>query len=139
MKKNNKFQFLSILYFAAVLVFVQSPGKSFGAVAEELIRPDEVLSLDRCIQIALVKQPSILAAFYTVEVNRSRIGEAQSNYFPQIGASGGYTRIKPIFETTSGGFTTSPSAFDQFTSSITLSQNIYDFGKTHAQVKIQKL
>ncbi len=138
MKKRSKLQYAVIICIAAVLVWVQCPEKSFSAQEEEIIKAGEVLSLDRCIQIALLKQPSILAAFYTVEVNRSRIGEAQSNYYPQIGASGGYTRIKPIFETVSGGFINSPSAFDQYTSSLTLSQNIYDFGKTSSQVKIQK-
>ncbi len=139
MHKNNKFQFFIIVCITAVLAFIQCPGKSFGAGAEGLIKPGEVLGLERCIQIALFRQPSIIAAFYTAEANKSRVGEAQSNYFPQIGASGGYTRVKPIFESTSGAFINSPSAFDQYTSSITLSQNIYDFGKTSSQVKIQKL
>ena len=38
-------------------------------------------------RIALVRQPSIIASFYTVEVNRSRVGEAQG-YYPQIAANG---------------------------------------------------
>ncbi len=129
---------------AVILAAVQYPGKSVSAQGEEIIKPGEVLNLDRCIQIALLKQPSIISSYYTVEVDRSRVGQAQSNYYPQIGASGGYSKISGLCVSSSGVLSScaSPggtgSAFDQYTSSLTLSQNIYDFGKTSSQVKIQR-
>ena len=60
-----------------------------GVMAEEpqpagdLFRKDEVLTLSRCIEIALRQQPSMLASTYTVNAIQSRVGEAQSGYFPQ--------------------------------------------------------
>jgi outer membrane protein TolC len=136
----RKLQFIIIVCIAAVLATVPFPGKSLGAQGEEIIKPGEVLNLDRCIQIALLKQPSIVAAFFTVEANRSRVGEALSNYYPQIGASGGYSKYSsPGIVTEVNGILFGTGAFNQYTSSLTLSQNIYDFGKTSSQVKIQKI
>ena len=118
--------------------------------AEDIIRKGELLSLQRCIEIALMKNPSIVAARGTMDVNESLVGQAKSNYYPQISWTGGYSRISPIpgsvVAITQGGATvsagstvTSVSAYDQWTNSFTLSQNIYDFGRTSTQVQIQKL
>ena len=118
--------------------------------AEDIIQKNEVLSLERCIEIALLKNPTIMAAKGTVGVNESLVYEAKANYYPQISWTGGYSRISPVsgrsFTGTQGGgtisagsLTTSTAAFDQWTSSFTLSQNIYDFGRTSTQVQIQKL
>lgn len=119
--------------------------------AEEIIQKGELLSLQRCIEIALMKNPSITAAKGTMGVNESLVGQAKSNYYPQINWTGGYSRILPVsgrsFTGSQGGTigtgdlgtSTSTSAFDQWTTSFTLSQNIYDFGRTSTQVQIQKL
>jgi outer membrane protein len=138
-RKMRKFRSLIITCFVIIVAF---PGKSPGMANEEIIKTGEMLNLDRCIEIALVRQPSIVASFYTVEASRSRIGEAQSNYYPQITASGGYNRVKSLgtATTANGGvaFVGSSVSFDQYSSSVSLSQNIYDFGKTSSQVRIQK-
>ena len=57
-----------------------------------MITKDEMLTLNRCIEIALKQNPSIVAAVNTVDVNRSRVGEARSNYYPQLSATGAYSR-----------------------------------------------
>ncbi|HXX58755.1 MAG TPA: TolC family protein [Thermodesulfovibrionales bacterium] len=113
--------------------------------ADEMIQKGEVLTIERCIEIALKRQPNIVASMNTVNVNESRIGEAKSNYYPQISGTAGYARTLPIGQfvnTTSSssqftGF--QGGAIDQYTASFTLSQNIYDFGRTSSQVKISKL
>src|SRR5208337_745426 len=116
---------------AAFLAIVPFPAESLSAQGGEIIRTGEVLSLERCIQTALLKQPSIVASYYTVEANRSRVGEALSNYYPQIGASAGYSRYSsPGVVTEVNSILFGTGAFNQYTSSLTLSQNIYDFGKT---------
>ncbi len=120
------------------------------AGAEEIIQKGEILNTERCVEIALLKNPSIVAAKGTVGVSESKVYEAKSNYFPQINWTGGYSRILPVsgrsFTGAQGGtfgtgtsVTTSSNSFDQYTSSFTLSQNIYDFGRTSTQVKIQNL
>ena len=96
----------------------------FRAEAGEIIKKGELLTLERCIEIAVKKQPNIVAAVNTADVNQSKVSEAKANYYPQIDWSSGYSRT---------------SSSDQYSSSVTLKQNIYDFGKTSTQVNIQSL
>ena len=104
----------------------------------DVIKKGELLTLDRCVEIGLAKQPGILAARGTLNASRSRIGQAQSNYYPQVDLSAGYSRTSPA-PTSARSTATSGQAFDFYSNSITLKQNIYDFGKTSEQVKIQEL
>jgi outer membrane protein len=91
-----------------------------------------VLTLNECIDIALRKNPSILASIYGVEVSRSRVGEARSSYYPRLSASAAYDRFQPAT------FATSTTSYDQYTGSVSVNQNILDFGKTSSQVDISK-
>jgi outer membrane protein TolC len=102
-----------------------------GAGAEALVRTGEMLDLQRCIAIALSRHPGIQAAAGTLRAGDSRIGQARSDYYPQLNGSAGYSRTNP---TTSAG-----QVYDSYSSSVSLSQNLYDFGKTSTQVKIQEL
>ncbi|MCL5062451.1 MAG: TolC family protein [Nitrospiraceae bacterium] len=119
-----------LLFIICCLLFVLII--PFKAVAEEAIKKGEMLNLQRCIEIAIKRHPNIIAAMSTVDVNRSRIGQAQANYYPQLNWASGYSRYSPVSRTTS-------RSFDEYTSSATLKQNIYDFGKTATQVDIQRL
>lgn len=97
------------------------------AHAEEIIKKGEVLSLKRCIEIALKKQPSIVAATGSKKATESRIGQARASYYPQIEIGTGYSR------------THSMDTFDQYFGTLSLRQNIYDFGRTETGVKIEVL
>ena len=101
------------------------------AGTEEPIRKGEILDLQRCIAIALLRHPGIQAASGTVRAGDSRIGQARSGYYPQLNGSAGYSRTDP---TTPAG-----QVYDSYSSDLSLSQNLYDFGKTSTQVKIQEL
>jgi outer membrane protein TolC len=115
-------RFIFLILFVSLLVY------SVCAHAQE-IKPAEVMSLDKCIDIALRRNPNIQAARSTVGVNESRIGENKANYYPQVTATGGYTKAGGTsLSVVSSGFTVEGS----------LSQNIYDFGKTSSLVESQK-
>ncbi|MFA5181371.1 MAG: TolC family protein [Syntrophales bacterium] len=105
----------------------------------EVIKKGEALDLQRCIRIALARHPAALSAASTVSVNESRIGQARSGYLPQVGVSSSYSRTDPY--TTPAGTVAQQAGnvYNQYGSTITLNQNIYDFGKTAAQVDVQKL
>ena len=111
--------------------------------AEDVIKKGEVLNLERCIEIALKMQPTIVAAANTVHATESRVGQAKSNYYPQIDWSSSYDRIKPASGSSSGSSIGASGrtneAFDRYSTGFTLSQILYDFGKTPTQVKIQNL
>ncbi len=120
--------------------------------AGQTISPGETLGLSRAIELALKNQPSVLGAMSTVRANEARIGEAKSSYFPQVTASGAYSKISrpstggpttAAIPSAGGGTTTVSSSgtgvFDQYSSSAGLSQLLYDFGKTASTVKVQDL
>jgi outer membrane protein TolC len=115
---------------------VQQPETKTAADAEQIL-PGEMITLERSIGIALKKNPAIVAAFNVVEAGKSRVGEARSSYYPQISAQGGYTRISPMQSTPTGTFLRQNN-YDQYSGSVTVSQNLIDFGKTSSQVNISK-
>ncbi len=131
---------IPLVLFIAFIVPFSAEGQ------ETIIKKDELLTLQRCVEIALMKHPTIVAARNNVLASRSRVYEAQSAYYPQIAANAGYSRIRPLTGAqrvvSTGIDGTSPqnlqSSYNQFTGNVTLSQNIYDFGKTSSQVDIQK-
>ena len=96
-----------------------------------------VLNLSQCIETALKRNPTILASQYGVNASQSRVGESRAAYYPQVSASASYYRIQPISVQTPT-MRTSPDAYDQYAGSVTLSQNLIDFGKTSSQVDISK-
>jgi outer membrane protein len=131
--------------FIAFIVLAASVLPFKGEAEDVLIRKEEQLNLKRCIEIALIKNPAVIAARNTVDASGSRVGQAMSNYYPQVNWTSGYSRISPVTSrsfSTVGAVTTGSSggssrSFDEYTSSASLSQNIYDFGRTSSQVRVQ--
>lgn len=115
---------------------VQGQANEKEITAAGTAKQERLLTLNQCIEIALEKNPTILASMYGVDVNRSRVGEARYSYYPQISASAAYSRISPVSSPTSS--LGRSGEFDQYTSSISLNQNILDFRKTSQQVDISK-
>lgn len=124
-------QFVPLILF---LIFIMP----FKAGAEEIIKKGESLNMERCIEIALKRQPAIIAAMSTANASQSRIGQAQANYYPQIDWTSSASRTSSGARS-SFGFKTGSVIFNSYSTGATLNQNIYDFGKTAAQVKIQRL
>jgi TolC family type I secretion outer membrane protein len=105
---------------------------------EEIIKKGESLNLERCVEIALKMHPDIAAAKNTVNASESRIGQARSNYYPQIDWSSSASRTS-IGTRSSFGFQTGSVIYNSYSTGVNLNQNIFDFGKTAAQVKVQRL
>jgi outer membrane protein len=133
-----------LIFLTALLIFVIP----LRVTAEEIIKKGESINLERCIEIAMKMQPAISAAANSVNANMSRVGEAKSNYYPQISWTSSYDRISSVRGTSSLSTGTTISStgaigrtgsFDQYFTGFSLSQDIYDFGKTPTQVKIQNL
>jgi outer membrane protein len=122
-------KFLCIICFTLLFPFV--------AAAQGPINKNDLIDLQRAIQIAFQYHPSIAAATSTVSINESRIGQAKSNYYPQVNWQSNYSKIYPYASSStrlSGGNT-----YDLYTSNLNLTQNIIDFGKTSTQVEIANL
>ncbi len=121
--------FKKIIYASIFVLFIAR-----NVFAAELIAPGDVLNLERCINIALQNHPSINAASSTVRVSESKIGQARANYFPQITFESGYQRVGPASLTS-----VRADPYNQYTNTLNLSQNLFDFGKTFNQIQIQSL
>lgn len=124
-------RFITLMAFMTVLI-------PFSVGAEEVIKKGESLNLERCVEIALLKNPAVLSAKNEVDASQSRIGQAKANYYPQISwdSSASRTSTGPR---KSLGFQTGSVIVNSYSTGATLNQNIYDFGRTPTQVKIQNL
>lgn len=111
--------------------FLSFPMETHGQIKE-----GQQLNLQQSITLALQNHPSIKAARSTVDINQSRIGQARSNYYPQVNFTSAYDRLNPA--TQPGGNIVGRGAYDDYRNTFTASQNIYDFGRTSSQVKIQQ-
>jgi outer membrane protein len=124
-------KFISLILFLMLIM-------PFKAGADEIIKKGESLNMERCTEIALKMQPAISAAMSTADASRSRIGQAVANYYPQIDWTSSASRTS-VGTRTSFGFETRSVIFNSYSTGVTLNQNIFDFGKTASQVKIQRL
>ena len=108
------------------------PVANVGPQTGTTIRKGEVLTLKQCIGIALSINPQALAARNSFFAAQSRIGEAQSGYYPQAQWQTDFNHFSSTTQSqligprsfTSANFDTGPS----------VTQNIYDFGRTTSQV-----
>lgn len=130
------------LIISALIFILFAPFKSG---AEDIIIKNELLSLERCIELALKKHPEIAAAAGTASASRSRFEQARASYYPQIDLTAGYSRIAPIYTNRSSSTASVlyagsyGASYDQYSGSVALTQNVFDFGKTASQVKVQQL
>ena len=98
----------------AVQLFVVSPALNAG--------PNK-LTLQNCIETALRNQPVIQAAREGVNALQGRMTQAASRYYPRITASTGHEESHVL-----GGQVQSNSRSN--TTSLSVSQVVYDFGRT---------
>lgn len=121
--------FKKTLYVSIFVLFI-----THNVFAAERITQGDVLNLERCINIALQNHPSINAASSTVRANESKIGQARANYLPQVTFESSYQRVGPASLTS-----VKVDPYNQYTNTLNLSQNLFDFGKTLNQIQIQSL
>jgi len=108
------------------------PSGTWGQIKEE-----QSLNLEQSIRLALKNHPSIKAASSQYDINQSRVGQAKAAYYPDVNFASSYNRLSTA--TQSGGQLIGQGPYDSYRSTFTLTQNIYDFGKTASQVRIQRL
>ncbi len=82
------------------------------------------LTLDDCMNKAIANHPSIRAAREGVNAGSSRVTQATAPYLPQIQASTGYSESRAL----GGAF--GESVQKEYTTTVSVNQLIYDFGKT---------
>lgn len=93
--------------------------------------PGGILDAETCVKIALEAHPSVASAGHNVAAARSRISQAESDYYPEVEVSSGYSRVDIA---SSAG--TDPR--NEYSNAVSLRQNIYDFGRTSEEIKVRK-
>jgi len=98
------------------------------------------LTLQEAVETALSRHPSLLASRGELQIQEARVGQARSNFLPQLKLQSDYSRAtaNPTPSWLSGSLTrTDPSnkAYNNYSAGLTLEQLIFDFGKTGASVE----
>lgn len=96
-----------------------------------VIQKGSKLTMDDCIQIALKNSPLINKAYFNYKVSQNDEKIAKASYFPTIGVGTGYT-----FNSNKTSRYTRNT--DNYNAQASLSQLIWNFGKTNAQIRMQK-
>lgn len=123
MRGLNKYLLAAVVVFALV---VEGPQSSLGQ--DTLIKEGDTLSLEQCIKIALQIHPNVISAQKKVEAQQGVVGQVSSQNYPTLSASTNYSRSSPV-----GGGTRS-----DYSSDVSVSQLITDFGKTKTQIGMEK-
>ncbi|MCX7822073.1 MAG: TolC family protein [Syntrophobacterales bacterium] len=97
------------------------------------VKSGEVLDLNQCIEIALRHHPDIRAARYNIQIAESKVGQAKAAYYPQLTATTGYSNSKEMSTPDVTG-----KSFNDYIGQTTLKQTLFDFGRTPAQVDVQR-
>ena len=93
-------------------------------VSLDLNASPNTVTLHDCIQTALKNQPAIRSARENVNAGQGRVTQAASPYLPQVKASTGYSENHSL----GGAFGDSISK--SYTTSLSVNQVLYDFGRT---------
>lgn len=101
----------------------------FSSIAgAEPINKGQILTLDMCLEIALERHPDLKSAQATIEVKDSAVAQSETAWKPEVALSSSYRRRS----VTNDGY-------DSYSSSVTVSQLITDWGKTKSQVAVAEL
>ena len=95
------------------------------------VQRGSVLSLNDCISIALNHNPAIKNARYKYGISKSNVGVARSEFFPTVGVGTGYS-----YNTASSSKINTDT--NAYTVQATLNQLLWNFGRTNANIKMQK-
>ncbi len=109
------------------------------AQQEEVPSPGKPLTLEQCTAMALKYHPSLRASQATIEASKARVEQTLANYYPQINLTGSYNTATSNFPSVQGGTGSYAWTFyDLYSAGLALNQNIYDFGRTANNVKINR-
>ena len=92
-------------------------------------------TLENCIEMAVENNPKIKASLSQTRAAEAQIGQTKSTYFPRLSASTGIRRINNTVDNSIPD--NSRNNFNAAT--ISLNQQLYDFGKTKLSTNIKTL
>ena len=131
--------FCSLLILTAIFLV----GNTVAAIEEhdeheDLFHPVEihngmVLNITDCVALAFKNSPKIRRKKYELDIAKSNVGIAKSTFFPVLGAGVGFN-----YERNSDGIYYDKRYRDLPVVGVTVSQLIWDFGKSTANIKMEE-
>ena len=122
------------LKIAIIFIFIWltfTPIQTALAIDEIKVEQGSVLTLNDCVKIALQNNPAVKNARYNWGISKANVNIVRSEFFPTIGVGTGYSYSSiDTKKTTSNTNTYSVEA--------TLNQLLWNFGRTNANIKMQK-
>jgi outer membrane protein len=113
------------------------------AAAGNAVTTNDSLVLSQIMQTVVQNHPSVKEAEEALNVAEARIGLAKSGYYPNVDASGSYTRLGPVSKMDLSALNIPGLGVIQLfpenslNASINYNQVLYDFGKTRKSVGLE--
>ena len=104
---------------------------SVYALEEMKVKQNSVLTLNDCITIALNNSPAIKSAKYNWGISKANVNIARSEFFPTLGVGTGYN-----YSNIDNKYTTTHT--NAYSVEASLNQLLWNFGRTNANIKMQK-
>jgi len=132
------------LFLLSLLIFICFLGVSSARAAEE--KPEssnvenktdkKIFTLEEAIQLAALVHPELKSAFALRNAAKAQLTRSRARWYPNVALNSSYGRTESRNITTSTGTTTIPGTYksDSYRTSLSLSQKIYDFGRTRYSV-----
>lgn len=105
-----------------------------NAVENVSIEKNAILSITDCIRMALENSPAIKKARYNYGVSKNKASIAKADYFPTIGVGTGYY----VTENATSNSLMRSGSNNYYNAEASLNQLIWDFGKTNANIRMNK-
>lgn len=106
-----------------------------NAIEDINIQENSILTLNDCISIALNNNPAIRNARYNYGISKANVNIARSEFFPTVGVGTGYT-FNDVSSSRRG--MNALTNTNTYTVEATLNQLLWNFGRTNANIKMQK-
>lgn len=135
--RSKGFEMNRYLWILGVVMLLQ--GASPAGSAESLIREEDHLTLERCLDIAVRNQPAILQYYYTAQVSEALLGQARAGYYPQLDVTATYNQYNAISRQNDPHSPITQYGYEYGGNNVALKQKIYDFGKREANVDVARL
>ena len=119
MKLINKFR-----VFLLIMPFVTVHGQTTSKLAGDSV------SLSEIINKVISNYPAIKKAEQEIEMANAKIGLTKTAYLPDINFASSYSRIGPVTSINFGGKVLQLFPENVYNATVSLNENIYDFGKT---------
>ena len=123
-----------ILSFLIIFFLVTS--SAFAESLQGTVEEQRFLGLNDCLNIALEKNPVITSAQKNSSAYKSRIEQAKAAYFPQLDFASGFQKQNPLTNSVNSFMNKSVTMYTL--GQVSLTQQIYDFGRTRSNIKVQK-